>query len=75
MNTAAAPENAMADKRKVLFSAGLSVSYTSCTTTQQLPHNKVEREITYKFLEKLARDQSSASNEKVIKTGIERRLL
>jgi hypothetical protein len=40
-----------------------------------LPHNKVEREITYKFLEKLARDQSSASNEKVIKTGMERRLL
>jgi hypothetical protein len=41
----------------------------------KLPHNRVEREVTYKFLEKLARDQSSASNEKVIKTGMERRLL
>jgi hypothetical protein len=40
-----------------------------------LPHSGVEREITYKFLEKLARDQSSASKEKVIKTGMERRLL
>jgi len=69
MNTAAAPENAMADKRKVLFSAGLFVSSSLAKNVKR------SREKTYKFLEKLAKDQSSASREKVIRTGMERRLL
>jgi hypothetical protein len=33
------------------------------------------RRVTHKFLEKLAKDQSSARREKVMRTGIERRLL
>ena len=70
MNTAAAPEKAMADKRKVLFSAGLAVSSPPGTSSELRGKRK-----THKFLEKLARDQSSASKEKVIKTGMERRLL
>jgi len=34
MNTAAAPEKAMADKRNVLFSAGLVVSFIPKITSQ-----------------------------------------
>jgi hypothetical protein len=65
MNTAAAPENAIAARRNERFSAGLIVSGRTTETVIR----------TYKFLEKLAKDQSSTKSEKVIKTGIERRLL
>jgi hypothetical protein len=74
MNTAAAPENAMADRRNVRFSAGLFISTT--LTYRWMQRQRVgEGKWAHKFLEKLARDQSSARREKVIKTGMERRLL
>jgi hypothetical protein len=68
MNTAAAPENAIAERRKWRFSAGLNVSH-------RIVCLKKRPGVTYKFLEKDAGDQSSTRREKMMRTGIERRLL
>ena len=68
MKTATAPEKTIAESRNDRFSAGLIRQ-----TTYQ-PKGK-GRESTYKFLAKLAADQSSAKREKTMRTGMDRRLL
>lgn len=70
MNTATAPEKTIAERRNDRFSAGLKVS--TCAVAVDGSGRKVG---THKFLAKLADDQSSTKREKMMRTGIERRLL
>ena len=68
MNTAAAPENAIAKRRKLLLSGGL-------WDGRQHYLFEILRSLQYKFFAKFSEPQSSTMIENTASTGIESRLL